>query len=200
MTGLSIDTFGTGTTAVLVHGSLATGAEEWEAQRPLAEAGFRLIVPDRRRYGQSPSANGEDYLQGGDDIVELLGDGAHLVGHPYGCLGAMVAAARRPEATLSLALLLGTDGNVVRSMAGIALALAVCMVGGVVNILSNTAREADVSDVARPPRVLTFLGLALLAMGGIVRAASGPPILYLLLGGLSVSLFIGAAYRQKRTS
>ena len=105
MTGLSIDTFGTGTSAVLVHGSLATGAEEWEAQRPLAEAGFRLIVPDRRGYGQSPPANGEDYLQDGDDIAELLGDGAHLVGHSYGCLGAMVAATRRPEATLSLALL-----------------------------------------------------------------------------------------------
>lgn len=105
MTGLAIDTFGTGTPAVLVHGSLATGAQEWEAQRPLAEADFRLIVPDRRGYGQSPSAKGEDYLQDGDDIAELLGDGAHLVGHSYGCLGAMVAAARRPEATLSLALL-----------------------------------------------------------------------------------------------
>lgn len=34
-----------------------------------------------------------------------MGDSAHLVGHSYGGLGAMVAAARRPEATLSLALL-----------------------------------------------------------------------------------------------
>src|SRR5262245_38742448 len=28
---------GTGTPVVLVHGSLATGAEEWQAQRPLAD-------------------------------------------------------------------------------------------------------------------------------------------------------------------
>ena len=100
----------------------------------------------------------------------------------------------------AITIFLGTDGNAVRSMAGIALALAVCMVGGVVNVLSHKARKSDWNDVAGPPRVLTFLGIALLAVGGIVRAASGPPILYLLLGGLSVSLFIGAAYQQKRTS
>jgi pimeloyl-ACP methyl ester carboxylesterase len=34
-----------------------------------------------------------------------MGDGAHLVGHSYGGLGVLIAAARRPEATLSLALL-----------------------------------------------------------------------------------------------
>lgn len=44
-------------------------------------------------------------MQDGEDIAELLGDGAHLVAHSYGCLGAMVAAAQRPEATHSLALL-----------------------------------------------------------------------------------------------
>ena len=84
---------------MLVHGSLATGAEEWEAQRPLAEEGFRLLVLDRRGYGQSPAAVGEDFLADADDIAELMGDGAHLVGHSYGGLGAMFAAARRPEAT-----------------------------------------------------------------------------------------------------
>jgi pimeloyl-ACP methyl ester carboxylesterase len=34
-----------------------------------------------------------------------MGDGAHLVGHSYGGLGVLFAAARRPEATLSLVLL-----------------------------------------------------------------------------------------------
>jgi pimeloyl-ACP methyl ester carboxylesterase len=90
---------------VLVHGSLATGAEEWQAQRPLADEGFRLLVPDRRGYGQSSLAEGEDFLRDADDIVELMGDGAHLVGHSYGGLGVLFAAARRLGATLSLALL-----------------------------------------------------------------------------------------------
>ncbi len=105
MSDLFIETWGTGTPVVLVHGSLATGQEEWEAQQPLAKEGYRLIVLDRRGYGRSPAAEGEDFLRDADDIAEVMGDGAHLVGHSYGGLGAMFAAARRPEATLSLALL-----------------------------------------------------------------------------------------------
>lgn len=104
-TPLHVVVWGEGTRVVLVHGSLATGAEEWEAQRPLAELGFSLVVPDRRGYGRSPAADGEDFLADTDDILELMGDGAHLVGHSYGGLGAMFAAARRPEATLSLTVL-----------------------------------------------------------------------------------------------
>ncbi len=90
---------------VLVHGSLAIGAEEWEAQRPLADEGFRLLVFDRRGYGRSAAADGEDFLADADDIAALMGEGAHLVGHSYGGLGAMLAAARRPDATTSLTLL-----------------------------------------------------------------------------------------------
>ena len=105
MSDLFVESWGAGTPVVLVHGSLATGAEEWQAQRPLADEGFRLLVPDRRGYGQSPAAQGEDFLRDADDIAELMGDGAHLVGHSYGGLGVLFAAARRPDATLSLALL-----------------------------------------------------------------------------------------------
>src|SRR5918992_5124031 len=105
MSDLFVDSWGTGTRVVLVHGSLATGGEEWQAQRPLADEGFRLLVPDRRGYGKSPVAKGEDFLRDADDIAELMDDGAHLVGHSYGGLGALYAAARRPEETLSLTLL-----------------------------------------------------------------------------------------------
>src|SRR5688572_13456873 len=102
---LFVESWGHGTTAVLVHGSLATGTDEWQEQRPLADEGFRLVVFDRRGYGQSPAAEGEDFVRDGDDIAQLMGEGAHLVGHSYGGLGVMFAAARRPEATLSLTLL-----------------------------------------------------------------------------------------------
>ena len=105
MSSLFIDSWGSGTPVVLVHGSLATGVEEWQAQRPLADAGFRLLVMDRRGYGQSPAAEGEDFLRDTDDIVAIMGDGAHLVGHSYGGLGVLFAAARRPHTTLSLTLL-----------------------------------------------------------------------------------------------
>jgi pimeloyl-ACP methyl ester carboxylesterase len=105
MSDLHIETWGTGTRVVLVHGSLATGAEEWDAQRPLADEGFELVVPDRRGSGLSPSVEGEDFLRDAEDIAELMGDGAHVVGHSYGGVGALFAAARRPEATRSLTLL-----------------------------------------------------------------------------------------------
>jgi pimeloyl-ACP methyl ester carboxylesterase len=39
------------------------------------------------------------------DVVELLGDGAHLVGHSYGGVVAMLAAGLRPQAVRSLALI-----------------------------------------------------------------------------------------------
>ena len=104
-THLFVESWGDGTPVVLVHGSLATGAEEWNAQRPLADEGFRLLVPDRRGYGRSPRADGEDFLRDAEDIERLMGDGAHLVGHSYGGLGVLFAAARRPEATLSVTLL-----------------------------------------------------------------------------------------------
>ena len=120
---LHVEEWGDGTPVVLVHGSLATAQEEWEAQRSLVDEGFHFLAPDRRGYGRSPAAVGEDFLQDGQDIAELMGDGAHLVGHSYGGLGALVAASLRPEATLSLALLepgtfaLGQDHPAGRALA-----------------------------------------------------------------------------------
>lgn len=57
MSDLFVERWGTGTPVVLVHGSLATGTDEWQAQRPLADQGFQLVVFDRRGYGQSPAAS-----------------------------------------------------------------------------------------------------------------------------------------------
>lgn len=102
---LDVSVWGTGVTAVLVHGSLTTGDEEWEGQRSLAGERYRVVVPDRRGYGESRTAGGEDFLRDGEDVAELLGEGAHLVGHSYGGLAALVAADRRPEAVLSLTLM-----------------------------------------------------------------------------------------------
>jgi pimeloyl-ACP methyl ester carboxylesterase len=105
MSELFVESWGDGARVVLVRGSLATGAEEWQAQRPLADEGFCLLVPDRRGYGKSRMAEGEDFLRDADDIAALMGDGAHLVGHSYGGLGVLCAAGRRPHETRSLTLL-----------------------------------------------------------------------------------------------
>ena len=105
MSELHSEVIGDGDRVVLVHGALATGAEEWSAQEPLADEGFRLVVADRRGYGKSPEVDGEDFVRDGEDIVGLLDEGGHVVAHSYGCLGAMLAAAERPASTWSLTLL-----------------------------------------------------------------------------------------------
>jgi pimeloyl-ACP methyl ester carboxylesterase len=98
-------TMGRGDRVVLVHGSLATAQEEWVAQHDLADRGFELVLVDRCGYGDTPGAAGEDYLADAEGVVDLLGDGAHLVGHSYGGLVALLAAARRPAAVRSLTVL-----------------------------------------------------------------------------------------------
>jgi pimeloyl-ACP methyl ester carboxylesterase len=100
-----------GTSAVLVHGSQSWGSDEiagFAAQRPLA-ARVRLVVIDRRGYGQSPDAAGDDrpgdHNADADDVIGALGAGAHLVGHSYGAVVALLAAARRPDLIRSLTLI-----------------------------------------------------------------------------------------------
>src|SRR5439155_4654205 len=82
--------------ALLVHGTMAWGTECFAGQRPLATA-FRLELVDRRGFGDSPDIERSDYAVDAEDIGRLLGTGAHLVGHSYGAVAAMLAAAARPE-------------------------------------------------------------------------------------------------------
>lgn len=96
------------TPAVLVHGTCTWGTRAFEHQRPLASQ-RRVIVPDRRGFGASPSLSDSpytaDYSVDAVDVVALLGDGAHLVGHSYGGTVAMLAAAARPDLVRSLTLI-----------------------------------------------------------------------------------------------
>jgi pimeloyl-ACP methyl ester carboxylesterase len=93
---------GTGDPVLFVHGSIM-GAATWAGQRLLAERWTTLIL-ERRGFGRSPPTDGEDFETDARDIAEALGDGAHLVAHSYGGLGALLAAAARPEAVHSLTL------------------------------------------------------------------------------------------------
>ncbi len=99
-----------GPAVVLVHGgvqgSRSGGETCFAAQRPLADQGWQLIVPDRPGHGQSPNpGRPDDYAADGDWVAELLGEGAHLVGHSFGGAVALAAAAKRPEAMRSLTLI-----------------------------------------------------------------------------------------------
>src|SRR4029450_5891838 len=60
---------------------------------------------DRRGYGESPPAERVDFDSQAQDVCALLGDGAHLVGHSYGGLLCLLAAARQPDAIESLTVI-----------------------------------------------------------------------------------------------
>jgi pimeloyl-ACP methyl ester carboxylesterase len=111
--GVHVNVWGDGPAAVFAHGSFGWGEETWREQRPLADR-YRLLVVDRRGFGRSPADGRVDFDRDADDLEELLGDGAHLVGHSYGGIGCLLAAARRPERVRSLTLIEPPAFGVVR--------------------------------------------------------------------------------------
>ena len=105
MSDLHVSVTGAGPRALLVHGSMSFGALAFSEQRPLA-AEFELHIVDRRGFGRSPDASAPvDFETDAVDIAELLDQPAHLLGHSYGGIACMLAAAHRPEAVRSLTVI-----------------------------------------------------------------------------------------------
>jgi pimeloyl-ACP methyl ester carboxylesterase len=101
-TDLHATIWGDGPRAVLVHGSMSFGELAFSAQRPLADR-WRLELLDRRGYGTSPERPGRvDFAKDARELAALLDEPAHLLGHSYGGLVCLLAAALRPEGTRSL--------------------------------------------------------------------------------------------------
>jgi pimeloyl-ACP methyl ester carboxylesterase len=104
METLHTQRWGQGPPVLLVHGSVLNGEMTWAQQRPLADR-WNLIVPDRRGYWPNPPAEREEFAVDAGDIAALLGGGMHLVGHSYGGVVALLAAASRPDAVRSLTVI-----------------------------------------------------------------------------------------------
>jgi pimeloyl-ACP methyl ester carboxylesterase len=102
VTELVVEEIGEGERVVLVHGS-GHRDNAWSDQLPLAER-YRLVLPYRRGYPPSPPGD-PDFEADARDAAELLGDGAHLVGHSYGGVASLVAAGLRPDAVRSLTVI-----------------------------------------------------------------------------------------------
>jgi pimeloyl-ACP methyl ester carboxylesterase len=116
---LHVTVWGDGEPAVFVHGSFGWGEDTFRAQRPLADR-YKLLLVDRRGFGQTPARNGRvDFEQDAADIAELLGreQRAHLVGHSYGGVVSLLAAARQPRAVRSLCVIEPPAFSVVRGRA-----------------------------------------------------------------------------------
>jgi len=103
MTHVHIERHGNGPRVLLIHGSVTGGAATWKSQYPLSDR-WELLILDRRGFGESPPVDGENFEADAEDIAEALDDGAHLVAHSYGGVGALLAAAARPQAVRSLTL------------------------------------------------------------------------------------------------
>ena len=103
-----------GPRVVLIHGSAqgssVGGDHHFAAQEALRAQGWELIVPDRPGHGRSAAPGRPDDAEAdGAWVADLLGDGAHLVGHSFSGCVALAAAARRaaedPVAVRSLTLI-----------------------------------------------------------------------------------------------
>jgi pimeloyl-ACP methyl ester carboxylesterase len=89
---------------LLVHGSVVNGDATWAAQRPLAER-FELVVPNRRGFPPGPDVDQVDFADEAVWLDRYLEPETHLVGHSYGGVIALLAAARRPELLRSLTVI-----------------------------------------------------------------------------------------------
>jgi pimeloyl-ACP methyl ester carboxylesterase len=98
---LEVTRVGAGPPVLFVHGSVVGAMRSWHEQLPL-RADWSLRLPNRPGFGASPPLPRGDFEVEASLFAELLGEGAHLVGHSYGAVIALYAAALRPEAVLSL--------------------------------------------------------------------------------------------------
>jgi pimeloyl-ACP methyl ester carboxylesterase len=103
---------GEGPAVLLVHG-FPDSHDLWRHQvGPLAEAGFRVIAPDLRGFGESERPQGVDAYRVTEvvgDLVELLDEHgverAHVVGHDWGAGIAWALAGLFADRVASLAAL-----------------------------------------------------------------------------------------------
>jgi pimeloyl-ACP methyl ester carboxylesterase len=109
---LAYEELGEGELVVLLHG-FPESSHSWRHQLPaLADAGYRVVAPDLRGYGESDAPTDvSDYAFPkitGDiaGLIAALGEtSAHLVGHDWGGSIAWALASRSPQLVRSLTIL-----------------------------------------------------------------------------------------------
>jgi pimeloyl-ACP methyl ester carboxylesterase len=169
-----------GQLAVLVHGgaqgSASAGHANFSHQKPLAEQSWRLLVPDRPGHGQSPNPGRPDDAEADAAwVAQLLGDGAHLMGHSFGGLVALGAAAKRPQAVRSLTLIepalfaVATGSPVVRKQ-------LMRMAASMILPFSKAEKARRLMKLLGiPDGVFTLSEADLTAMGGALTQIKFPP-------------------------
>jgi pimeloyl-ACP methyl ester carboxylesterase len=96
------ETLGSGPRVVLVHGSVANGRATWgSVLEPLAQR-FEVVVLNRPGFPPNPEPEPVDFDEHARLVAEVLEPSAHVVGHSYGGVISLLAAALRPDRVRSL--------------------------------------------------------------------------------------------------
>ena len=115
---LAAERLGDGPPVLFIHGDIVGPELTWRKQRELAER-WSVIVPSRPGFGESTPLERNDFEMEAPMFAEFLGDGAHLVGHSYGAVIALLVAAQRPDAVRSLTV---SEPGCLRVAAGVPVA------------------------------------------------------------------------------
>jgi pimeloyl-ACP methyl ester carboxylesterase len=89
---------------LFVHGSVVNAELTWSAQKPLADR-FAIVAPNRRGFPPGPDVERVDFEDEAVWLEQFIEPATHLVGHSYGGLIVLLAAARRPELVRSLTVI-----------------------------------------------------------------------------------------------
>src|SRR5437763_2199084 len=89
---------------LLVHGSVVNAELTWGAQEPLADR-FEIVAPNRHGFPPGPDVERVDFEDEAVWLEQFLEPGTHLVGHSYGGVISLFAAARHPGLLRSLTVI-----------------------------------------------------------------------------------------------
>ncbi len=101
-----------------MHGSVVNAELTWSAQKPLAER-FEIVAPNRRGFPPGPDVERVDFEDEAVWLEQFLEPGTHLVGHSYGGVIALLAAARHPELVRSLTVIEPPAFGIARGLPGV---------------------------------------------------------------------------------
>lgn len=87
-----------------MHGSVVNAELTWSAQKPLTDR-FEIVAPNRRGFPPGPEVQRVDFEDEAVWLEQFLEPRSHLVGHSYGGVIALLAAAAHPELVRSLTVI-----------------------------------------------------------------------------------------------
>ena len=80
-TDLHFSEIGQGEPIMFIHGGFDPAEETFGEQKELADQ-YRVVLVDRRGYGESPASDRLDFDAHAEHTMRVVGEGAHLVRRP----------------------------------------------------------------------------------------------------------------------